>query len=232
MTTAFTRTREQLADSVLRKLGVLIPGAATDSASQAIVIEAIDMWLKQAHREGIFWRKVTNKPVTYSLNAAVATASIGAGDILFPIKLTINDGSLDQPVDIISYRDYHSIANKALSGPPTKAVWNGAAEFTFWPVPETSGIGKLTYEKIADDTSAGTAIDADVAMMPWVRDIIAYRVADDFEVDNAMVTRFAQEAMYAEKQIKKLSSPRVSYEPVYVDQWTSRTSRIPKDYNP
>ena len=52
---------------VLRKLGVI--GAATSvvSADADIVYEAIDLRLKEMHREGIFWRNAVelfNLPVT------------------------------------------------------------------------------------------------------------------------------------------------------------------------
>jgi hypothetical protein len=222
MTVAFTRTRNQIADMVLRKLGVEASGQTPASADTDVIYEAIDLRLKEMHRLGIFWRKVTNVPVSFSLTASIATASAGAGDVLFPIKMTYSNGSLDDPIDLIGYREYAALQDKTRSGIPEKAMWKGGSEFIFYPVPGANGTAKLLYEKIADDTSASSAIDVDVAMIRWVKDLVAYDVADDFGVGEAKVQRFMKEAMIAERNIKKLGQPHVDYETVQVDNFDDR----------
>ena len=55
MSVTFTRTTAQLTDMVLRKLGVLGSGLGVSAAASdvTIVTEAIDLWIKQAHREDL-----------------------------------------------------------------------------------------------------------------------------------------------------------------------------------
>src|SRR5690349_12999143 len=181
MTTSFNRTRTQIAQRVLGK--VLKLGSVTAaSADQDTVYEALDLRLKEIHKLGIFWRKVTSVPVTFSLGASVATASAGSGDILFPIKVTFANGSNDDPVTIIGKREYAAIWDKTTTGNPEKVLWKGGSEFIFWPVPALDGTAKLLYEQIADDTSAGAVIDIDVAMIRPMMDLVKYDVADDFGV--------------------------------------------------
>lgn len=220
MTTSFTRTRGQIAQNVLSKV-IKIGAVSAASADYDIVNEALDLRLKEMHKLGIFWRKVTTVPVTFSLSSSIATASAGAGDILFPIKVTFTNGSEDDPVEIIGYREYAEIKDKTKGGQPEKVVWKGGSEFLFYPVPGSDGTGKLLYEKIADDTTAGAAVDVDVSMIRALTDIIKYDVADHYGISEQTQLRWMKEAEKAERDIKKLGSPRVDYCSVAVDDWKS-----------
>lgn len=231
MTTSFSLTRTQIAQRVLGK--VIKLGASTmNSADSDTVYQAIDLRLKELHKLGIFWRKVTSVPVTFSLAAGIVSASAGAGDILFPVKLTWTNGTQDDPVKIVGIADYAAIPDKTRTGNPEKALWKGGTEFMFYPVPISSGTGKLLYEKIADDTSAGSAIDVDVAMIRPMMDIIKYDVADDYGIDEQTQMRWRSEATQAERDIRKLGAQHVDLATVAVDDFDSRTpnSRRDTDY--
>lgn len=231
MTTAFTRTRNQIAQRVLGKV-IKIGATTAASADYDLIYEALDLQLKSMHKNGTFWRKVTSVPVTFSLTAGIVSASAGAGDILFPIKVTWTNGTNDDPVDLINSRQYAAIEDKARTGNPQKALWKGGTEFAFYPVPGANGTGKLLYEKIADDTSASSAVDVDVAMILPLIDIIKYAVADDYGVPEQTIGRWAVEARQAERDIRKLGAPVVDYEAVAVDDFDGRqnNSRRPSDY--
>lgn len=231
MSTSFTRTRTQIAQRVLGK--VIAQGAASMvSADADTVYEALDLRLKEMHKLGIFWRKVTPVPVTFSLSAGIATASAGAGDILFPLKMTFTNGSKDDPVAIIGKSDYAAISDKTRSGNPEKALWKGGTEFVFYPVPGANGTAKVLYEQIADDTTAGAAIDIDVSMIRPMMDIIKSDVADDFQIPEQTQIRWKAEAAQAERDIRKLSVQRTDYQPVAVDDFDNRApfSRRETDY--
>ena len=230
MTTAFTRTRTQIASMVLGKLQVIPSGGTPTAADAALVYEALDLRLKEMHRLGIFWRKVTTVPVTFSLSAAVASASAGGGDILFPLKVTFTNGDNDDPVNIIGYREYAAIPDKSRAGNPEKAMWKGGAEFIFYPVPTANGTGKLLYEKITDDTSAGAAVDVDVSMLRWLRDLICYDLGDHYGKPEQTMARFKVEADIADRNIRKLGAPQVDYAPVAVDDFTTGRATDYHDY--
>src|SRR3990167_2322596 len=107
MSTSFTRTRLQIAQRVLGKVTKMSPAqASVASADLDTVYEAIDLRLKEMHKLGTFWRKVTSVPVTFSLSSSIATASAGAGDILFPMKVTFSNGDNDDPVYLINSNEY------------------------------------------------------------------------------------------------------------------------------
>lgn len=232
MTVSFTRTRNQIADLVLRKVGVAVAGVTAASADAQIIYDAIDMRLKEMHRLGLYWRKVNARPVEFTLPASTISASAASvGDMLYPVSLYVTVNSLDEPVAIISPTEYASIENKTQTGEPEKAMWTGnqSAEFIVWPIPTASRTLKLTYEAITTDTSASAAADIDVAMIRWMKDIIAYDVGDDFEVSEDKMMRFEREAIIAERNIRKLGNPKVSLTPVAVDDWSS-SRRSNRDY--
>ena len=224
MTTSFTRTRTQIAQRVLGQ--VIKIGAVTAASADAdTVYEALDLRLKSMHKDGIFWRKVTSVPVTFSLSSSIATASAGAGDILFPMKVTFTDGSQDEPVQIIGPREYAAIEDKGRIGTPEKVVWKGGTEFLFYPVPGSDGTAKLLYEKIADDTSAGAAVDVDVAMILPLMKLVRYDIADDYGIPEQTQARWQREAMQAERDIRKLGALRIDYDAVKVDDYDSPNRR-------
>lgn len=222
MTTSFTRTRNQIATMVMGKLNITPIGISVATADADLVYEAIDLRLKEMHRLGIFWRKVTTVPVTFSLSAGIATASAGAGEILFPLKVTFTNGADDDPVEIIGYREYAEIPDKTRAGNPNRIMWKGGSEFVLHPVPTADGTAKLLYERIADDTSAGAAIDVDVSMIRWVRDLVCYDLGDRYAKSEQTMVRYKVEADIADRNIRKLGAPRVDYEPVAVDDWVGR----------
>lgn len=232
MTTSFSLTRTQIANRVLQKV-IRLGTASMQSADSDLVYQAIDLRLKELHKQGIFWRKVTSVPVTFSLTSGINSASAGAGDILFPIKMTYTNGTMDDPVYIIGNTEYAAIEDKTRSGNPEKALWKGGTEFLFYPVPGADGTAKLLYEKIADDTSAGAAIDIDVSMIRPMMDIIKYDVADDFGIDEGTQNRWRAECDKAERDIRKLGALHVDYAPVAVDDFDNRqpNSRRATDYN-
>jgi hypothetical protein len=224
VTTSFTRTRTQIAQRVLGQV-IKIGSQTASSADADTVYEALDLRLKSMHKLGTFWRKVTSTPVTFSLSSSVVSASAGAGDILFPMKVTFTDGSLDEPVTLIGPREYAAIEDKGRIGTPEKAIWKGGSEFWFYPVPGSDGTAKLLYEKIADDTSLGAAVDVDVAMILPLMKLIRYDIADDFGVDEVTQNRWMKEADRAEKDIQKLAAPRIDYAAVLVDDYDATVSR-------
>src|SRR3990167_8223222 len=221
MTTSFNLTRNQIAQRVLGKV-IKIGSVTMASADADVIYQALDLRLKEMHKLGTFWRKVTTVPVTFSLSQSVATASAGAGEILFPIKITWSNGTNDDPVEIIDRVQYAALEDKVSVGNPEKVMWKGSNEFVFWPVPVADGTAKLLYERIADDTSAGAVTDIDVAMIRPMMDLIKYDVADDFGISEDTLVRWRQEATKAELDIRKLSVQRVDYKPVAVDDFDDR----------
>ena len=223
MSTSFTRTRLEIARRVLGKVTKAAPAAASvASADLDTCYEALDLLLKEMHKRGIFWRKVTTVPVTFSLTAGIATASAGAGDILFPMKLTFSNEDTDQPIYLMGISEYAELQDKTQTGEPIRALWKGGSEFIFFPVPTSNGTAKLLYEKIADDTSAGAAVDIDVAMIRPMMDLIKYDVADDFGIDEQIQQRWRVEAQQAEIDIRKLGVQHTDLATIAVDDWAGR----------
>ena len=229
MSVSFTRTRNQLADLVLSEMGTKANGVTADSADAVLIYEAIDLRLKELHKDGIIWRKVTAVPTEFSLSAGTNSASATA-DILFPLKLTVRDVSIDAPVQIISPVQYAAIDIKEETGIPIKAMWKGGSEFLFWPVPLEATTAKLLYEKIMDDSSASAAPDVDVAMMRSLKNLVRYDVADHWGKAETTIARWERVAMQAEKIIRKVNALRVDSKTVAVDNFDDQPDNNQTDY--
>ena len=193
---------------VLRKLA-----ATSTAADLTIVYEAIDLRLKEMHRLGTFWRKVTKVPLSFTVSAGVNSATATA-DVLFPVSMTALNLSMDDPIEIIGVRQYAEISNKADTGQPQQALYQGSGSFVFWPVPITNTTIKLTYEKIADDTAVSTQPDVEVSMLRWLKDIIAYDLGDEFGKNESTMERWRRDSLYAENQIRKLNLENVDHKTV------------------
>lgn len=229
MTVAFTRTREQLAATALRKLGVLATGETADADDLTIVYEAIDLRLKEMHRLGIFWRKVSPTSTSFTITANTASATHAIADLLFPVSMTVTVNGNEYPVDIIGQSQYNSIADKTQEGEPIYAVHNGSA-FIFWPVPVENRTAKLTYEKIADDTAASTAPDVEVSMIRSLKDLIVYDLMDTYPADVNTMNRWAAEALVAERNIRVLNAQRIDSLPVVIADTDGIYANTETDY--
>lgn len=214
---------------VLAKVGVLAAGASASTADNDLVVEALDLRLKSMHQLGIFWRKVTTTPTTFSLTSSVISASAGAGDILFPLKVTFTNGSIDDPITLVGPREYAEITDKGRTGNPEKALWRGGTEFWFYPVPGADGTAKLLYERIADDSTVAS-VDVDVSMVRCFIDLVKYDVADDFGIDEQKQMRWSKEAQMAEREIRKLGALRIDTSAVVVDDYDSPYESRETDY--
>lgn len=232
MTTSFTMTRTQIAQRVLGKVLKVARNASLASADTELVYEALDLRLKEMHKMGRFWRKVTSVPVTFSLTGGQVSASAGAGDILFPVSITWHNDGTSLPIYIINKEEYAAIPDRDSEGKPQRALWKGGSEFMFYPVPMEDGIAELLYEKIVDDTSAGAAVDIEVSMIRCMIDVIKYDVADDYGVDEQIQQRWRQEARQAEIDMRKLGTPRTDLTTVAVDDFegTGPGSKRPGSY--
>ncbi len=229
MTTAFTRTREQVAHLVLSKIQNVRSTEAL-SADMTLVYEALDLRLKEIHALGIFWHKVDETALPFSVTANTSSASATA-DILFPISMTVSNGSVDEPVDIIGVREYAAIPDKTQGGRPYKALWKGGTEFLFWPVPQAAATAKLVYEKIADDTAASTAPDVEVSMLRSLSEIVKADVGEHFGVDEARIMRWEKKVPFELLNIRRLAVERKDLSVVAVDNFEDRNIRRQTDYD-
>lgn len=206
-TYTFTRTREQLASAVLRKLTVLAAGETANADDMAIVYEAIDLRLKEMHQLGSLWYQVTGTTTNVTLTLGVSTAAVPA-DFLFPVSMAVRVGTADNALEIIDHRAYQAIEDKTETGEPEKVFVSGST-FIFWPVPNIAYTAKLTYEAIAADTAAGAAPDIPVAMMRALAVVIAYDLRTDFAVPTGTKQDLATDVIEARRTIMSLNAQRV-----------------------
>ena len=212
-TYAFTRTREQMRDLVMRTLGKLATGQTVAAEDAVIVYEAMDLRLKELHARNILWFNVAGATTDVALTAGTATAS-AASDVLFPVSLMLQVGTEGKDVRIVGHTEYQAITTKTEQGEPELAFFSGGV-FRFWPVPNQNYTAKLTYEQVAADTAPATAPDVEVSMMRSFAAIVAYDLVDQFQLKNeARIARLKYNADEGMKTIRALNAERVGNQPV------------------
>ena len=178
-TYAWTLTRANLIASILRKLGVLGAGDTVQPEDSVVVAEALDARLKEMHALGVGWWNVSGAQTSITLVSGTATATIGASDYLMPITMMLDVGTVQEPIEFISHRDYQAITNKTQQGEPEKVFIDGTT-CRFWPVPNANGTAKLTYQSTAADTENGAAADVPVSMIRSLTRVIAADLVDEY----------------------------------------------------
>jgi hypothetical protein len=208
MATSFTRTREQMRDMVLRRLGVSEEGQTPSAEDAGIVNDAMDLRLKELHELGVLWWQVSGATADVALTGGTATATISQADFLFPVSMMLRVGIEDQAVEIIGHRQYQDISDKASQGEPAMVFINGSTCW-FYPVPSIAYTAKLTYEAAATDTAFGVAPDIPVSMMRAFALLVAGDLVDDFSLPEQKAQRLIAQQPGAMRTIRALNAEHV-----------------------
>lgn len=208
MAYAWNRTREQVRDMVLRKLGVLGIGDDATPEDAAIVDEAMNARLKELYTLGVLWWSVAATQTQLTVAAAASSATVTAEDFLYPISATLTVTTEQQPLEIIDHRTYQAIPDKATTGRPERVFFKGGVA-RFWPVPTENETVNLTYQAIAADTATNTALDVPAAAMRAFVDLVAGDLVDDFGVPDSTAARLMVKQAAAVKTIRMVANQRV-----------------------
>ena len=216
-TYTFSRTREQMRDMIGRKLGIKEAGQELDSEDASIVLEAMDLRLKELHRLGVLWWQVSGASTSITLTGGTVTAEIAATDYLFPVSLMLTVGTDEQEIELIGHREYMAIPDKTSQGEPVSAYISGAT-IRLYPVPSQAYTVKLTYQAIAADVENGAAVDMPVEMMRAFSVLVAGDVVEDFgDIDPNKAARLMNQAEPAMRTIRALNAQRVGASTVTAD---------------
>lgn len=215
-TYSWTLTLEQFQARVLRKLGVIGSAENPSAEDGALVTEALNARLKELHRLGVMWFNVTPASVPVTVTAGVATATVSATDLLFPVSLMLNVGTTNREVELIGHRQYHAIPDKSSNGEPDRAYLAGSTLY-LWPVPQSSGTASLTYQAIAADAVTSEALDIPQSMLRALSSVVAADLVDEFDPPAAKVQTLFVQREEALRTLRALNVERVDSETISTD---------------
>jgi hypothetical protein len=204
-TATFSRNRDQLIKSALRKCSAFESGETPDSDSIQDASDALNAMIKHWQASGIhIWRmaEATLTPVI-----GQASYSLGTVPSEKPLKITsarrFNTTSLiDVPLQEMDRIEYQEMPNKTTTGAVNsffydrRAATNATGLIYLWPAPETTDeVIKYTYARpIQDFNAAGD--DADFPP-EWTRAVewgLADELADEYDVPEPKRTRIERRA--------------------------------------
>ena len=210
MTTAWTLTRERLCDKAMEKCGALGVGETPSAADRSLCLEALDGLLKTLAWDGYAWPKYSQTSSALTYLAATPTVTMPTdfydAEMLFYTDSSGNDKQLAR----LTADQWADIPNKAATGSfPVKYWMNEAHVAYIWPIPTANVSGKLWYQKIIDDSVAGSPVDLDSAWNIGLVYGIAAEIADEFDVPEPKIARFmAKWDAFKRKAIQNTSFTR------------------------
>lgn len=172
-----------------RRLGIKAAGNSLHAEQRAVINEGTDLRLKQLHGSGTLWFSTSGAATNVTFTSGDVTADVTPLDFLYPITLHVRVGDQDEPVEIIDHRRYQAIPDKARSGQPEMAFFDGATAYLY-PVPDTTYTGKLTYQGLAADASDAEPLDMHSTAMLAFCKLVALDLADEFDVDELRIQRW------------------------------------------
>lgn len=201
----FSRNRDQLIASALRKISVTESGETPDSSMVSEASDALNAMVKHWQANGIhIWRMAE---ATITLVVGQTSYALGTDPATKPLKIIsarrFNTTSLiDVPLEEMDRVEYQEMPNKTSTGAANSFFYDRRAAvistglFYVWPSPEnTDEIIKYTYARpIQDFNAAGDAADFP---LEWTRAVewgLADELADEYDVPEPKRTRIERRA--------------------------------------
>lgn len=201
-TAVFTRNRDQLIASALRKVNAFESGETPDAQSVADASDALNAMVKHWQASGIqIWRMTE---ATITLVAGQNSYTLGTDPSTKPLKIisarSFNTTSLiDVPLEEMDRVEYQELPNKTSTGAVNGFFYDrqaGTGTLYVWPSPgNTDDIIKYTYARpIQDFNVAGDSADFPIE---WTRAVewgLADEIADEYDVPEPKRTRIERRA--------------------------------------
>ena len=207
-TYTWTRTREQLRDMILRKLGVI--GASDIAAAEdaALVYEAMNARLKELQTLHVLWWNVAGAQTSLPLTAGDESAAVTALDFLYPVTMSVTVGTEEVPVRIADHREYQAVPDKTQQGTPEMVFVDGAT-CRFWPVPNTNTTAQMTYQAISADLETGVAPDVPPGAMRAFSLLVAGDLVDEFGLTGEKAARLTARQAESMRTLRMIGKQQV-----------------------
>lgn len=204
-TATFSRNRDQLIASALRKISAFESGETPDSQSVSDAADALNAMIKHWQASGIhIWRMAegTVTPVVGQVSYTLGTAPAVKPLKIISARRSNTTSLIDVPLEEMDRTEYMELPNKTSTGSVNSFFYDRRSGtiltglLYLWPAPDSTGETiKYTYARpIQDFTVAGD--DADLPQ-EWIRAIewgLADELADEYDVPEPKRTRIERRA--------------------------------------
>lgn len=175
--------------SSFRLLNVYASGETPSSDDSADALTTLNMMIGSWNNDGLMIYQVLNE--TFSLVNGTASYLIGAGQTFNTTRPNKIDSayvrdtaSNDFDVRLINSEEYGNIAEKTLTGVPSRMYYNAAypyATMYFWPVPDAAyTLGLNQWKQISTFTDLVTTITLPPGYEMALRYCLAVELAPEF----------------------------------------------------
>lgn len=207
----WTLTRDQIINSALRKLGIIVDGATATTTQLAAAAEALNNLVFSLYAQGMpVWAMTTTffTPVLGQIAYPVGLdVGVGNLNIQAPLKITqafSRDliSNTDIPMNIYTQYNYNLLSTKINEGYPVH-LWyqpqNQMGEITIWPAPDqytaAHRVIYFVYQRAFDQFVAGT--DTPDFPQVWIEPLIyslAHRLGPEYGLPTTELDKFNETA--------------------------------------
>lgn len=158
----FQSSRNEIIQRAFRIVGALPLGQSLSAEQHAQGVMALNDMVKSWQTKNVFLWTLRKQTISLTTGNASYTAPVDPPFIAIDSAWMV-DGSDEDPVEVLSYRNYQQIPNKTHPGEPTCVAFDYRSTIYVWPVPIANGtLNLFTITKAKDwDTTTATG-DFDV----------------------------------------------------------------------
>lgn len=199
MATSWTRTRNQIAEAALRKVGNLARGQTPNPDDLRIALDALDGILKELPIFGYAWPQTVAGQTALAFNASVQASVLPADYYGNPIVSYLDTAGNEVQLRRATLDEWAGITRRLDTGSaPTHYYIDPYDVINVWPVPRVTLAGKLIYQKIIPDTVEQQVTSLDAAWMLGIPYGVALEIADDFSATDSQIARW--DAIWRERR--------------------------------
>lgn len=191
MATAWSLTRERLADKALEHCVVLGVGKIPAYEDRGLALETLDGMLKELPIYGYSWPKIINAQATLTLAANTSPTALPTDYYGSLQPMLIGADTEEVNLRIVTLQEWNGIADKDYAADyPDRGYIDPSRRLWTWPIQKANRTLKIFYQKVVDDTVSSTTPDMSVPFLLGLAYGIAANIGDAFGVSDRKIQRF------------------------------------------
>jgi len=155
MTTSWTETATEICSDAMLHLGVLDPTESIGGEELAIALRALDSVLKELPLHGYSWPKLSSETAFTWVSGQ--TIALPADYFAFPSIWITSSGNKARLTELTHAQWVENPGRSLATGDPTHIYVSPDKYVWLYPTPTTAPTLTIQYQKIIDDSVAGSA---------------------------------------------------------------------------
>lgn len=191
MSVSWTLTSERIADKAIEKCGRLGVGKSASPEDRALAMEALNGILKELPIYGFQWPVVEDSQTTISLVANVSPTALPTDYRGQLVAKVVGSEGYETELNLMTLAEWMQVKDKDLTADyPTDGYVDQSNQLWTWPVQNQAVSLNSVYQKVIDDTVAGSPPEIGNPFILGLAYGVAAEIGDEFGVSDNKINRF------------------------------------------